>query len=237
MISVEQYSVTLGDFQLKNIDLEITEGEIFALIGKTGSGKSVLLESLAGFYERYSGKVLYDGIPVSGIPLENRRIGFVYQDYCLFPHMSVLDNVEFGLRMHKVQKKKRRETALKMMERLDISHLGHRLPSTLSGGEQQRCALARALVLEPKTLFMDEPFSALDPNTKKDMHHLIREIHEQFHCTIIFVTHDFYEAAELADRVGIVIRGSLREVCTAGQLFQAHKDREVDAFLHGDIAS
>ena len=237
MISVQQYSVTLGDFHLKNIDLEIIEGEIFALIGKTGSGKSVLLESLAGFYEQCSGKVLYDGVPVSGIPLEKRKIGFVYQDYCLFPHMSVLDNVEFGLKMHKVQKKKRRETALKMMGRLGISHLVHRLPSTLSGGEQQRCALARALVLEPKVLFMDEPFSALDPNTKKDMHHLIREIHKQFHCTIIFVTHDFYEAAELADRVGIVIHGSLREVCAAGQLFQTHKDREVDAFLRGKMAS
>lgn len=236
MISVQDYSVTLGDFQLKNINLEITRGEIFALIGKTGSGKSVLLESLAGFYERYKGNVLYDGISVSVIPLENRKIGYVYQDYCLFPHMTVLENVEFGLKMHRVPRRQRRQTALQIIEQLGIDHLIHRRPSTLSGGEQQRCALARSLVLRPEILFMDEPFSALDPNTKKEMYRLIREIHEQFHCTIIFVTHDFHEAAELADRVGIILRGSLREICRSEDLFLSHQDHEVDDFLHGKKA-
>ena len=233
MISVQQYSVRLGDFQLTDVSLEIADQEIFALIGRTGSGKSVLLESLAGFYSTYSGSVQYDGISVSGIPLEQRRIGYVYQDYCLFPHMKVIDNVEFGLRMHKVPKKQRRQTVLNMMQVLGIDHLADRKPVTLSGGEQQRCALARALVLEPKILFMDEPFSALDPNTKKEMHRLIRRIHDRFKCTIVFVTHDFQEAAELADRVGIILHGKLREVCPSKKLFQPHEDEEVNAFLYG----
>ena len=233
MISVQQYSVTLGDFQLKDISLDIGDREIFALIGRTGSGKSVLLESLAGFYNTYGGNVLYNGISVSGIPLEQRRIGYVYQNYCLFPHMNVIDNVEFGLRMHKVPKKQRRKTALNMLQSLGIEHLADRRPDTLSGGEQQRCALARALVLEPEILFMDEPFSALDPNTRKDMYRLIRRIHEKYACTIVFVTHDFREAAELADRVGIIIHGSLKEICPADQLFLPHEDEEVNAFVHG----
>ena len=236
MISIQDYSVSLGDFRLKNINLEIERGEIFALIGRTGSGKSVLLESMAGFYSCYSGHILYDGVSVSSIPLEKRKIGFVYQDYCLFPHMTVLANVEFGLKMHSVRKQERRSAALRILDQLGIRHLIHRRPSALSGGEQQRCALARALVLEPEVLFMDEPFSALDPNTKKEMYRLMREIHDRFYCTIVFVTHDFHEAAELADRVGVVIQGSLREVCAADCLFHSHRDQEVEQFLHGKKA-
>ncbi len=237
MISIQEYSVKLGDFRLNDISLNIEDREIFALIGRTGSGKSVLLESMAGFYDIYSGSVLYDGVSVTGIPLEDRRIGYVYQDYCLFPHLKVIDNVTFGLKMHKMPKRQRREKAMEMMRTLGIDHLAERKPYTLSGGEQQRCALARALVLEPDILFLDEPFSALDPNTRKDMYRLIRRIHEHFECTIVFVTHDFQEAAELADRVGIIMHGCLKEVCPADQLFCEHEDEEVNAFLHGSGTS
>lgn len=230
-ICADNYLKTLGVFSLKNIDLDIHEGEIFALLGETGSGKSVLLESLAGFYEPDAGSVTYDGADVRSIPLEYRNIGFVYQDYGLFPHMNIRGNVEFGLKMRRLPAAERRAAAEQMMKRLKIDHLADRKPGSLSGGEQQRAALARALVLQPEVLFMDEPFSALDPNTKKDMYALIKEIHNEFGCTIVFVTHDFNEAAEIADRAGVIIKGELRAVCRADRLNDPHPDPEVSAFL------
>lgn len=231
MINIENYSLDLKGFRLKNINLSINKGEIFAIVGETGAGKTILLESIAGFYSPDGGTISYSGRPVWDTPLEKRRIGFVYQDYSLFPHMKVRANIEFGLKMHKVPKKERRAAAEKIMSMLKIEHLGCRYPITLSGGEKQRAALARALVLKPQVLFMDEPFSALDPNTKQRMYELIRSIHKNFECTIIFVTHDFYEAASLADRIGVMIKGGLREVFGKERLFDKHDDPEVAEFL------
>lgn len=230
-ICADNYSVTLGSFSLRDVSLTIGEGEIFGILGETGSGKSVLLEALAGFYEPVSGKITYDGTDVRDIPLEERGIGFVYQDYGLFPHMKVRKNIEFGLAMHRVPKKERRERSDHIMELLGIRHLADRYPGSLSGGEQQRAALARAMILEPRILFMDEPFSALDPNTKQKMYALVRKIHRQYGCTIVFVTHDFREAEHMADRVGIVMKGVLREVCRAEELAGEHQDPEVAGFL------
>lgn len=237
MIRAENYSVKLGDFHMEKTDLSIDDGEIFALLGETGSGKSVLLESLAGLQTPKTGCIFYDDTPVWDIPLQKRQIGFVYQDYSLFHNMKIGDNIEFGLRMHKVPKKERRCISDEIMEKLHISHLRDRYPYTLSGGEQQRTALARALVLKPKILFMDEPFSALDPNTRVRMYGLIREIHRDYSCTIVFVTHNFMDARELADRVGVMLRGSLRLVCSSRRLFEEDADEEVRAFLgNGDVS-
>ncbi len=231
-ICADDYSVSLGGFSLKNITLEIQEKEIYAILGKTGSGKSVLLESLAGFYEPASGSISYDNINVRDIPLEDRNIGFVYQDYGLFPHMNVRDNIEFGLKMKKVGPDERHRRSDELMEELNIAHLAKRMPGNLSGGEQQRAALARALITRPQILFMDEPFSALDPNTKLRMYDLIKKLHAEFECTIIFVTHDFNEAEVMADRVGIVIDGQLRAVCTADKLRSFNDDPDVAEFLN-----
>lgn len=231
-ICADNYSKNLGAFSLVNINLEINEGEIFAILGETGSGKSILLESLAGFYQPDAGIVTYNGADARSIPLEKRNIGFVYQDYGLFPHMNVRANIEFGLKMRRLPVAERRGRAESMMKRLRIEHIAERKPGTLSGGEQQRAALARALVLQPEVLFMDEPFSALDPNTKRDMYALIKDIHHEFGCTIVFVTHDFNEAAEIADRVGIVIKGELRSICAADSLNSDHDDPDVAAFLN-----
>lgn len=231
MITAKNMSVDLGDFHLRNVDLTIEDGEVFAILGQTGSGKSILLESLAGLHDYSTGCVRYDEKPVEELPLRDRRIGFVYQDYSLFPHMKVKDNIAFGLKMHKVPSFERKRICREMMEKLHIFHLKERLPGTLSGGEQQRTALARALVLKPKILFMDEPFSALDPNTRRQMYDLIRQIHQDLDCTIIFVTHNFNDAVELADRAGIVIRGQLLDVCRSDELFDENRHPEVCRFL------
>lgn len=234
MIRMHNYSVDLGDFKLKDIDLEIGDGEIFGILGQTGAGKSVLLESLAGFYEDHEGSVYYGDRLLDCIPLQKRRIGFVYQDYALFPHMKVRDNIEFGLRMNRVGKEERRARTDEIMEKLNISHLDKRMPTTLSGGEQQRTALARALVLKPDILFMDEPFSALDPNTRKKMHELIRKIHEELRCTIVFVTHDYEDVAKLADRAAVILDGRLRTIIDGGGFCPDEvTDEEVSSFISG----
>lgn len=231
MIIAKNMSVDLGDFHLRNVDLTIEDGEVFAILGQTGSGKSILLEALAGLHDYSTGSVRYDAKLVDELPLRDRRIGFVYQDYGLFPHMKVKDNIDFGLKMHKVPSFKRNRICMEMMKKLHIFHLKERLPGTLSGGEKQRTALARALVMKPKILFMDEPFSALDPNTRRQMYDLIRQIHEELDCTIIFVTHSYNDAIELADRAGIVINGQLLDVCKSEDLFDENRHPEVCRFL------
>ncbi|MCR4600189.1 MAG: ATP-binding cassette domain-containing protein [Clostridia bacterium] len=225
MIRMENYSVELGNFKLKDVNLEIPRGEIFGIMGHTGAGKSVLLESLAGFYENHEGCVYYDDMPLDSIPLQKRRIGFVYQDYALFPHMKVRDNIEFGLKMNQVGKAERRERCEEIMEKLNISHLRDRMPATLSGGERQRTALARALVLRPEILFMDEPFSALDPWTRKKMRKLVRKIHDELGCTVVFVTHDHEDIEMLADRAAVVLDGRLRTITDNSGCFGT-EDRE-----------
>lgn len=231
MIAVKNYTLQVGDFRLQDVTMDIKDGEIFAILGQTGSGKTVLLESMAGFYEEFSGGILYDGQPVHSIPLQDRRLGFVYQDFGLFPHMKVRANIEYGLRIKGMKRAACEEKSRNMMELLGICHLADRYPGTLSGGEQQRTALARALIVDPRILFMDEPFSALDPNTKKQMYGLVREIHQLFGCTIVFVTHDFHEAEKLADRTAVIIGGRVRRICDSRQLFLEKEDREVMEFL------
>lgn len=231
MITVRNYSLQIGDFCLHDVNLQIKDSEIFALLGETGAGKTVLLEALAGFHDSGSGDIRYDDIPVKDIPLAKRRIGFVYQDFSLFPHMTVRNNIEFGLRMHRIPLRKRHEISCDIMNKLKIGHLKDRYPPTLSGGEKQRVALARAIVLKPQVLFMDEPFSALDPATGSQMYEVIREIHSIYKCTVIFVTHNFKEAAVLADRVGVLIGGRLKKVCSSRELFSGNDDYEVMKFL------
>lgn len=231
MITMKDYSLKIGDFSLCNVNLQIKDNEIFALLGETGAGKTVLLEALAGFYDSGCGDIRYGDIPVKDIPIKDRRIGFVYQDFSLFPHMTVRDNIEFGLKMHRIPLRNRRKISYDVMNKLKIEHLKSRYPETLSGGEKQRTALARAIVLKPQVLFMDEPFSALDPATREQMYGIIKEIHGTYNCTVIFVTHNFNEAAVLADRVGVMIGGRLREVCNSCELFRDHDDYEVMKFL------
>lgn len=236
IIHINNFSARIGNFKLKNIELEIYKNEIFAILGKTGSGKTLLLEAAAGFYKGASGTISINGTNVMNIPPEKRQIGFVYQDYALFPHMTVYDNIGYGLKMHKAEKIYCKNTICEIAELLCISPILTQYPQTLSGGERQRTALARALVLNPEILLMDEPFSALDPNTKNQMYKLIHEIHQKFECTILFVTHDFNEAQIMADRIGIMANGELKAIRKADELFNSleNEDKEITDFLGGN---
>ena len=230
-IGVENIRVRRGDFVLNDVSLDIHDNEMFAILGQTGSGKTVFLESIAGAYELDAGRILIDGVDASTIPVQKRKMGIMYQNYELFPHLTILENVAYGLRRHGMKKAAAHEKALELIERFGIGSIANRYPGVISGGESQRAALARALVLRPKILLLDEPFSALDPATKERMYETVREVHRDFDCTIVFVTHDFNEARTLADRIGIILGGCLREVVAADELFERSYDSDIEAFL------
>ena len=221
ILQVQNMSIRRGSFLLDGIDLTIRDGEILALIGKTGAGKTVLLETIAGFHQPDCGTVLCQG----------GDIGYLYQDYCLFPHMTAEQNIGYCLKMRRRHRDEIRERVQKMAEQFGITGILKQYPGTLSGGEQQRVALARALMMRPRLLILDEPFSALDPVTKKRLYGMIREIREQFGCAIVFVTHDFQEAQALADRVGILIGGRLQGIVNSGDLFTADWNADTRDFL------
>lgn len=231
-LSIQKYSIKRGDFSLQPLSFEVNEGEIFAILGKTGSGKTVLLESILGMYQGLSGDILLADRSIFSIPIAERNIGIVYQDYQLFPSMNVYDNITYGLRMKGVKKNQITKKAMKLLELFDLTHIKKQNITTISGGECQRVALARTLCVEPKILLLDEPFSALDPATKQNMYQIIKTIHKNFSCTIIFVTHDFKEAQILADRVAILLQGNLKAVIPSKQLMTFHSlDNDVNRFL------
>jgi len=231
VIEVRNFSLKKGTFRLNNVSFEVNAKEIFAILGKTGAGKTLLLESIAGYYPGTDGNIYLNGKAVLDIPLTARKIGFVYQDYGLFPHMTVGQNISYGLNMQKRKKSEISEVVEHMAEKLSIAHILKQYPGTLSGGEKQRTALARALVLNPDVLLLDEPFSALDPMTKQAMYGEILKIHREFDCAILFVTHDFNEAQTLADRIGVMQRGCLKEVRRSDKLFEIYHDNEINEFF------
>ncbi len=212
MIAIKNLKVDLGDFLLQNIDLEINSGEYFIILGPTGAGKTVLLEAIAGLYPVLEGEVWIDGREVTRLSPEKRRIGIVYQDYSLFPHLSVEGNIAFGLRLRKYPKASIKEKVNAIAEIVGVTHLLERKPQTLSGGEQQKVALARVLVTEPEVLLLDEPLSALDPETKERMQSTLKELHRRVGVTIIHVTHDFEEAVALGERVAVLNNGCIAQV-------------------------
>lgn len=231
-IAVRDLVVRRGSFTLDIGNLEIRPREVFAVLGSTGSGKTVLLEAIAGAYPWEAGVILLDGKRADTLPVQQRHLGILYQDYALFPHMTVRENIEYGLKVRKVDEREARRRVDGLMESFGITGISHRHPGVISGGEAQRTALARALALEPEILLLDEPFSALDPATRRRMYGVLRDVHERFDCTIVFVTHDFHEAHVLAGRVGIVLGGRLRCVREACTLFDPDGlDDDVRAFL------
>lgn len=212
MLEIKKLQLTLGKFTLNSLDLKIELGEYFVILGPSGSGKTVLLETIAGLYNPNNGSILYDKEDMVVFPPEKRDIGFVYQNYELFPHMTVEDNIVFGL---KIRRKKKEDIAEKLKELvsiLKIEHLLERYPRKLSGGEKQRVALARALIISPRILLLDEPLSALDMMIKSELQKEIKNIHSKLRPTIIHVTHDLEEALFLGDRIGIMRDGNLLEI-------------------------
>ncbi len=212
MLEIKDIKLKLGRFALNNIDLKINIGEYFVILGPSGAGKTVLLETIAGLYTPDKGYILYNKDDMVLLPPEKRDIGFVYQDYELFPHMTVEDNIIFGLKIRKMDKSIIAEKLYKLVSMLKIEHLLKRYPSKLSGGEKQRVALARAIIISPKILLLDEPLSALDIMIKPTLQQEIKNIHKEFVPTIIHVTHDIGEAIFLADRIGIMNDGNLLKV-------------------------
>ena len=231
VLQAREVTVRRGDFLLNRVSFSVQAGEIVALLGRTGAGKTLLLETAAGFCRPQSGAVLFRDVPVHEIPLWQRNIGYLYQDLSLFPHMTAGANIGYSLRLQHLSRSEIHAQVEEMADRFGIRHILKQYPGTLSGGEQQRVALARALMRQVPLLLLDEPFSALDPVTKSSMYQLLRDVRKEFHCAILLVTHDFAEAAELADRVGVLMDGTLRGIVPASELFHAHWDNDIQRFL------
>lgn len=221
MIEIHNLSLRQGKFALRNINLKINKGEFFALLGPTGSGKTTLLECIAGLKKAASGRVIVNGRDITHERPEKRKISIVYQDYALFPHLRVKDNITYGLRFQKNGKDAYYQQRFQLLtELLHIKHLLERYPGSLSGGEKQRVALARALLTEPQLLLLDEPLSALDDNIKAMIQGELKNLHQQLGMTIIMVTHNFADTHALAERVGILREGQLVEVGRIDDVFR-----------------
>ena len=212
---------------LDGMSLEIAPGELVALLGPSGCGKTTALRIVAGFETADAGEVLIDGRDVSGIPAAKRDMGMVFQSYSLFPNMSALDNVGFGLRMRKANATVRRRKAGELLEMVGLSAQSGQFPHQLSGGQQQRVALARALAIEPRVLLLDEPLSALDAKVRLQLREQIRTLQQRLGTTTLFVTHDQEEALSMADRVGVMRAGKLEQVAAPDELY----DRPATAFV------
>ncbi|MEA5002525.1 MAG: ABC transporter ATP-binding protein [Christensenella sp.] len=231
LVAVENLTLRRGSFCLDSVSLTLDPHEILAIIGKTGAGKTLLLEAIAGFLNPDGGQVCYHGVPVQAVPLHRRNIGYLYQDYNLFPHLTAGENIGYGLKLRRLPRNEIRTQVAEMAAHFGITAILGQYPGTLSGGEQQRVALARALITHPALLLLDEPFSALDPVTKERFYGLMRGIREDFHCGVIFVTHNFNEAEELADRVGVLMDGRLMGIVPSQALYTADWSPAVREFL------
>ncbi len=231
MIEFDNVSLTLGSFSLKNISLTINEGDYYFILGPSGAGKTVILEAIAGLHRPDSGSVLVRGEDLCNKPPEKRKISLVYQDYSLFPHMTVFDNVAFGLKMQKCLKSEIRMKVDDILDRFNISHLRDRHPLTMSGGEQQRVALARSLVVNPEILLLDEPLSALDPLTHEKFISDLRSLHKEQGLTIVHVSHSRQEALSLANNVAVIIDGRLEQEDTVEGVFNRPSTEEVGRFV------
>ncbi len=231
MIEVKDLCVQLGTFSLKNVSFDVKDGEYFVLLGPTGSGKSVLLESIAGLNATNSGQVWINGRDVTDLNLEKRRIGFAYQDYSLYRHLSVRDNISFGL-MWRTKKRQEIEKAVNQaVELLSLSNLLEKRPWSLSGGESQKIALARAIAIKPDLLILDEPLSAVDSETKEDYEKELKELHNHLKLTTIHVTHNFEEATALGDRIAVIMDGQILQIGTPEEIFRKPKSELVASFL------
>jgi len=231
MIEIKDLSVELRGFLLKDITFDVQDGEYFVLLGPTGAGKTVLLEAMAGLKSVKSGQVKINGRDVTHFNLEKRNIGFAYQDYVLYRHLSVRDNISFGL-MWRRKKRREIERAIdRVVELLGLTDLLDKKPLSLSGGESQKVALARAVAIKPDLLLLDEPLSAVDPETKEDYERTLKEIHNRFRLTTIHVTHDFEEAMAIGDRIAVLNEGRIVQIGTPDEIFRHPNSEFVARFV------
>jgi len=237
-VTVENVEKEFGIYPaLRGVSLKVDAGELMAILGPSGSGKTTLLRVVAGLEQPQSGRVMFDELDAATLSLRERRIGFVFQHYALFRHMTVLDNVAFGLRARprrtRPPAEEIRRRSLELLDLVQLADFGNRYPAQLSGGQRQRVALARALAIGPRVLLLDEPFGALDAKVRKELRRWLREFHEQTGHTTLFVTHDQDEAFELADRVAILNQGKVEQVGTPRVIQTEPVSAFVASFVEG----
>jgi sulfate transport system ATP-binding protein len=229
-IQVRNVSKSFGDFHaLQDVSVDIDAGQLTAVLGPSGGGKSTLLRIIAGLEQADSGTVFIDGQDVTNVAARDRGIGFVFQHYAAFTHMTVWENVAFGLKIAKVPKPKIRGRVNDLLNLVHLDGLAQRYPSELSGGQRQRMALARALAVEPGLLLLDEPFGALDVKVRQELRQWLRRLHDEVHTTTIFVTHDQEEAMEIADQIIVITGGRVEQAGTPDELY----DQPVNDFVMG----
>ena len=231
-ITVEGASKRFGDFQaLNDVSIEVPNGSLTALLGPSGSGKSTLLRAIAGLETLDGGRVLIDGEDVSKKPTQKREVGFVFQHYAAFKHMTVFENVAFGLKIRKWDKTKISARVHELLQLVQLDGLAERYPSQLSGGQRQRMALARALAVEPQVLLLDEPFGALDVQVRAELRGWLRRLHDEIHVTTIFVTHDQEEAMEVAEQIVVMNSGRVEQTGSPRELYENPSSEFVMSFI------
>ena len=216
---------------VKNLNLNISKGEFVTMLGPSGSGKTTTLMMLAGFETPTNGEIFLDNQPISKIPPYERQIGMVFQNYALFPHMTVQENLSFPLEVRKISKNDITEKVKKVLEMVELNEFGTRFPAQLSGGQQQRVALARALVFEPRLVLMDEPLGALDKNLREQMQYEIKHIHERIGITVVYVTHDQSEALTMSNRIAVFNDGVIQQLSTPDVLYEKPENSFVAQFI------
>lgn len=231
MLEVKSVSKDYEEFRLREITFDVERGEHFIILGPSGAGKTVLLEIIAGIVEPDRGRVYLDGNDVTALPPEKRGLAYIPQNYALFPHMSVFNNIAFGLKLRKLPKAEVERKVKETAEVLGIEHLLGRRPNTLSGGESQRVAIARALAVEPPLILMDEPFANLDVQTRGKLISEMKRWRRELGFTALHVTHSFEEAVSLGDRVGVMLGGRLVQVGSVREVFSKPASEEVARFL------
>ncbi|CPX43966.1 Probable sulfate ABC transporter%2C ATP-binding protein SysA [Mycobacteroides abscessus] len=235
-ITVRGANKHYGDFAaLDNIDFDVPSGSLTALLGPSGSGKSTLLRSIAGLDNPDSGTITINGRDVTGAPPQRRDIGFVFQHYAAFKHLTVWENVAFGLKIRKKPKAEIKKKVDDLLEVVGLSGFHTRYPAQLSGGQRQRMALARALAVDPQVLLLDEPFGALDAKVREDLRAWLRRLHDEVHVTTVLVTHDQAEALDVADRIAVLNKGRIEQVGSPEDLYDRPANSFVMSFL-GPVA-
>ncbi|MEH3129460.1 MAG: TOBE-like domain-containing protein [Mycolicibacterium neoaurum] len=231
-ITVKGANKHYGDFAaLDNIDFVVPKGSLTALLGPSGSGKSTLLRAIAGLDQPDTGSITINGRDVTGVPPQKRGIGFVFQHYAAFKHLTVRDNVAFGLSIRKKPKNEIKEKVDNLLEVVGLAGFQNRYPAQLSGGQRQRMALARALAVDPEVLLLDEPFGALDAKVREDLRSWLRRLHDDVHVTTVLVTHDQAEALDVADRIAVLNKGRIEQVGSPTEVYDAPANPFVMSFL------